>query len=177
MSVWWPMVAATIRLPKSIAERLEHEARRLEMSLEEYVLELASRDLEPSPEGRGFVEVVRDLLEQAREELEKGDVRQAAEKTWGAAALAVKAYAWWREGRRLVSHGDLWAYKRRMEAEIGEWIYSAWAIAHSMHTCFYEGWCGREDVEKALREIAKLVGEVESRIKPQGSGQQRREAS
>lgn len=129
------------------------------------MLELVSRDLDPQERAREYVEVARDLLEQAREELEKGNTRQAAEKTWGAAALAIKAYAWWREGKRLVSHGELWAYKRRMETEIGEWIYSTWAIAHSMHTCFYEGWCSKEDVEKALKEIAKLVDEVGNRIK------------
>ncbi|RLF11136.1 MAG: hypothetical protein DRJ69_02245 [Thermoprotei archaeon] len=142
------------------------------MSLEEYVLELASKDLDPQERARESIQVARDLLEQAREELEKGDVRQVAEKAWSAAALAVKAYAWWREGKRLVSHGDLWTYKRRMEAEIGEWVYNTWAIAHSIYTCFYEGWCSREDVEKALKEVEKLVDEVESRIKLQSSGRQ-----
>ena len=34
-------------------------------------------------------------------------------------------------------------------------------VANGMHTCFYEGWCTREDVEEALEEVAKLVGEVE----------------
>lgn len=38
------------------------------------------------------------LLEQARRELEKGDIRHAAEKTCVASALAVKAYAF---GKRI----------------------------------------------------------------------------
>ncbi len=59
-----------------------------------------------------YVEVAEDFLRRAREELKGGDVRQATEKVWGAAALAVKAYAKWREGRRLVSHGELWEYRR-----------------------------------------------------------------
>jgi hypothetical protein len=33
-----------------------------------------------------------------------------------------------------------------------------------MHVCFYEGWCGREDVEKALKRIKKLVDETRGRI-------------
>lgn len=40
------------------------------------------------------METALDLLEEAREELGKGNVRQAAEKLWGAAALAVKAHAY-----------------------------------------------------------------------------------
>ena len=35
----------------------------------------------------------RRLLDQARRELETGDVRQASEKGWGAAAQIVKAVA------------------------------------------------------------------------------------
>ena len=54
------------------------------MSFEGYVLELLLRDVDdPLEKAREYVEVVRDLLEQAREELSRGDVRQAAEKTWG----------------------------------------------------------------------------------------------
>lgn len=47
------------------------------------------------------------LIGRAREELAKGNIRQAAENVWGAAALAVKAYAAWKEGRRLVSLGGV----------------------------------------------------------------------
>jgi len=84
---------------------------------------------------------------------------------WSAAALAVKAYALWREGKRLSSHSELWGYKRKLEEELGGWVYETWAIAQSMHTCFYEGWCTKEDVGKALEPIEKLVGETASKTK------------
>ena len=48
-----------------------------------------------------------DLLGEPREELSKSNIRQVAEKLWSAAALAVKAYAYWREGKRLSNHGEL----------------------------------------------------------------------
>lgn len=35
--------------------------------------------------------------------------------------MAVKAYAEWREARRLASHRELWEYKRKMEKELGRW--------------------------------------------------------
>ena len=77
-------VTLTIRLPRSIVEKLEKEASRAGTNLEGYVLELLLRDVDdPLEKAREYVEVVRDLLEQAREELSRGDVRQAAEKTWG----------------------------------------------------------------------------------------------
>ena len=104
-------------------------------------------------------------MKDAREELGKGDARQAAEKLWGAGALAVKAYAYWRDGKRLSSHEELWEYKRVMEEELGGWVYEAWAVAQSMHVCFYEGWCIDRDVKTAAKHVERLVKEVASRIK------------
>ena len=91
-------------------------------------------------------------------------MRQAAEKVWGAAALVVKAYAEWREGRRLTSHGELWEYKRVIEKELGGWVHDAWMNAVGMHVCFYEGWCSKEDVEEALKRIRRLVEEIASKV-------------
>lgn len=145
-------------------ESLEREARKAGLSLEEYVLELILQGLDPRERAREYVEVAEDLLRRAREELKEGDVRQATEKVWGAAALAVKAYAEWREGRRLASHRELWEYRRRLESELGEWVYDAWMAANGMHVCFYEGWCSKEDVEKAIRSVERLVKEVARRV-------------
>ena len=158
------MANVTLRLTHNIVERLEREARKAGLSLEEYVLELILQGLDPRERAREYVEVAEDLLRQAREELEGGDVRQAAEKVWGAAALSIKAYAEWREGRRLVSHGELWEYRRRLEKELGEWVYDAWMTANGMHVCFYEGWCSKEDVERAIRSVERLVKEVAKRV-------------
>ena len=46
----------------------------------------------------------RHLLGQAREELAQGDVRQASEKGWGAAAQIVKAVAETRGGNTVVTN-------------------------------------------------------------------------
>lgn len=158
------MATVTLHLARSLAERLEKEARRAGVGLEEYILELLLRDLDPGERAREYVTAARELLRQARRELERGDVRQAAEKVWGAAALAVKAYAEWREGRRLRSHGELWEYKGRMERELGRWVYDAWMAATGMHVCFYEGWCTREDVEEACGRVERLVEAVARRV-------------
>ncbi len=91
-------------------------------------------------------------------------MRRAAEKLWGAAALAVKAYAQWREGRRLASHEELWEYVEKLAGELGDWAGDSWNAGNSMHTCFYEGWCGRWHVEQALGRIERLVREVAKRV-------------
>ena len=147
-----------------IAKRLREEAKKLNVSLEEYLLELLTQNLDPKERAREYIKASEELLVEAREELRKGDVRQAAEKVWGATALAVKAYAFWRKGKRLTSHSDLWEYKRRLEDELGDWAGDAWARAVEMHVCFYEGWCNRVDVGKALKAVEKLVKEVGQRI-------------
>jgi len=157
-------VAATVTLPKSIAERARREAEKLGVSLEEFIVELLIQGLDPRDRAAGYVEASEELLGQAKEELRKGDTRQAAEKAWGAAALAVKAYAMCREGKRLTSHGELWRYRRRLAKEVGKWVKISWAYANMMHTCFYENWCDREDVGDALEYIERLVSEVRSRV-------------
>ncbi|ALL00402.1 PaREP1/PaREP8 domain containing family protein [Pyrodictium delaneyi] len=154
----------TVTLPRSLAERARREAEKLGLGLEEYIIELLMEGIDPEERAHEYVVAAGELLEQAREELAKGDVRQAAEKTWGAAALSVKAYAEYRYGKRLRSHGELWEYARRLNRELGDWVYDAWTAATSMHVCFYEGWCSREDVEKALERVRKLVSGVKRLI-------------
>jgi len=88
--------SVTLRVPRVVAERIREKSRGLGMSPVEYIVELTLGDLDPPERAREYVDAAKSLLEQAEEELERGDVRQAAEKVWGAAALAVKAYASWR---------------------------------------------------------------------------------
>ena len=153
-----------------LARRVREEAEKHGLSVEEYLVELLSQGLDPRDRALEYVEAAEDLLREAREELGKGNVRQAAEKLWGAAALAVKAYAYLREGKRITSHGELWEYMRLMAREVGHWVRGAWMYAIGMHTCFYEGWCAREDVEDALKNIEKLVKEIASLVKKKKIG-------
>ncbi len=148
-----------------LAKRIREKAEKLGISVDEYLVELLSQDLDPRDRVREYIEAAEELLQEAREELKKGNVRQAAEKLWGAAALTVKAYAYWRDGKRLTSHGELWEYKRKLIKELGKWVHDSWANATEMHICFYEGWCTKEDIENALEAIEKLVRKVASRIK------------
>ncbi len=157
-----------VRLPRSLARRLQEEAREQGMAPEEYLVELLAGDLDPPERAGEYLEAARELLEQARRELEEGDVGQAAEKLWSAAALAVKAYASWREGKRLTSHGELWDYTLVLRRELGKWVTRVWGVANSMHTCFNEGWCKEEHVQDALEDVGKLVKNIEEKMRRAG---------
>ncbi len=159
------MTQSVIVVRGRLARRVREEAEKLGVSIDEYLVELLSQGLDPREKAVEYIEVAENLLEEAREELEKGNVRQAAEKLWGASALAVKAYAYWRDGKKLSSHGELWDYMRLMVKEMGSWVREAWMYANSMHICFYEGWCTQEDVEDSTKRVEKLVKEVANRIK------------
>jgi len=106
-----------------------------------------------------------ELLEQAKREVEGGDLRQASEKIWGSCALAIKAYALAKEGRKLESHSELWVYKNYVAAELGEWVKVAFRQADSMHKNFYENQATKEDVEDVLKEVERLVKTVAENIK------------
>ena len=163
--VWGIILAGfQISLPKRVARRIYEEAKRLGMSSDEYLVELITQSLDPKNRAREYIETAKELLEEAYNELRKKDIRQAAEKLWGAVALAVKAYAYWRENKRLASHGELWKYVDKLINELGEWISDAWNAGQSMHVCFYEGWCTEKHVELALKRIERLVEEIASRI-------------
>ena len=155
---------ATIVLPRRIAEKLRQEAEKQGASPEELVIEAVLGNLDPPERAREYIEAAEEQLAQAEQELEKGDIRQAAEKLWGAAALAIKAYASWRDGKRLTSHSELWMYKNKAKRELGKWVSDAWAQANTMHTCFYGGWCSEEYIRDALERVKKLVRKVKARI-------------
>lgn len=110
-----------------------------------------------------YREASHQLIAQARAELEAGDLRQASEKAWGAAAQAVKSVAETR-GWPHNGHRQLFQAVGRLAAETGdEDIRIAFAVAGALRTNFYEGWLDREDIEAHLSQVAGLVEQLETR--------------
>lgn len=73
------MVVAVL-VPRSIVEYVRREAEKLGLSLEEYIVEVLVQGLDPRDRAVEYIEAAKELLEEAREELKKGNIRQAAEK-------------------------------------------------------------------------------------------------
>jgi len=139
---------------------LREKASSAGVSVEEFLFDILLRDVDPVVGAGKYLEGAEELLEEARKELEEGNLRQASEKIWDACALAIKAHALARKGVRLESHRDLWVYKNEVARELGEWVRIVFKLADSMHRNFYEGLATREDVEDVLREVEKLVESI-----------------
>ncbi len=103
----------------------------------------------------------RELLGQARVELAAGDVRQASEKGWGAAAQMVKAISEKRE-REHRSHKALFDTVDLLVVETRDRrIHTTFHSANSLHANFYENWMSAEMVGEGLDEIEQFVDLLE----------------
>ena len=103
----------------------------------------------------------RDLLAKAHEELAQGDVRQASEKGWGAAAQMVNAIAVVR-GWEHNGHALLFQTVRRLAEETGdEQIALLFQVANSLHSNFSENWLPEGTVRSSLANVDELVDKLE----------------
>jgi HEPN domain-containing protein len=149
---------ASISVPKGLYERLRKAAEAQGLPVEGYVLGLIAESVDPTNLPESYREASEEPMRQAREELAKGDLRQAGEKAWGAAALMLKSLAYRRDGLRLSSHGELWEYVAKLAEETGDReLGRLWRSVVSIHVNFYEGWATRTHVEEAVRDAEELV--------------------
>ncbi|OYT52018.1 hypothetical protein B6U66_02890 [Candidatus Bathyarchaeota archaeon ex4484_135] len=155
-----------VLVPESAYEKLRKLAELRGATVEELVLDLVADDMTTAEAVEAYWEAAKGLLSEAEEELSKGDLRQASEKIWGSAALAVKAVALAREGRRLASHGELWRFVSELARQEGDPdIRRLWHVATSMHVNYYEGWADEGLVRGALEDVRKLLAKLERLIK------------
>ncbi|HDJ83828.1 MAG TPA: hypothetical protein ENG44_02385 [Desulfurococcaceae archaeon] len=150
-------MTTTITLPESLVQELMKKAEECGVCIEEYLADLIISDPDPRRRAQKYIKCALELLEQAKDGLRKGDLRQASEKTWGACALSIKAYALAREGKILETHMDLWRYKSVVAEELGDWVRDVWYAANTMHRNFNENLADHRDIEKALEKVAEPV--------------------
>ncbi len=100
-----------------------------------------------------YKQQARVFWEQAQEELANGDLLQASEKGWGAAAQMVKAVAECR-GLQHKSHRDLFKVISGLENDD---LKVQFATANTLHTNFYEGWLDQVLVERYLESVGAFI--------------------
>ena len=104
-----------------------------------------------------YIRTSRRFLAQAQEEFDKGDMLQASEKAWGAAAQAVKATAeqrGWEHG----THARLFENINRISRETGDdELHVLFHVANSLHQNFYEGWQTDDFVRSGIQQVALFV--------------------
>ena len=103
----------------------------------------------------------RQMLTQARTELAAGDLRQASEKGWGAAAQIVKAIAD-RRGWEHKTHRHIWVAVRRLTDENPSMgLTRLFRAANHLHSNFYENIDSASDVAEELDVVERFVGLLE----------------
>ncbi len=99
----------------------------------------------------------RQLLEQARAELARGDTRQASEKGWGSAAQMVKAIAEQR-GWEHKTHRHIWQAVRWLTDENQDIALSRlFRSANHLHSNFYENLDAPDDVTDSLNDVERFI--------------------
>ena len=104
----------------------------------------------------------RAMMAQSHVELAAGDLQQASEKAWGAAAQMLKAVAQargWEHDR----HRHLHRIASRLRAETGDRdIYRVFNTAGALHENFYENQMAVQDIDEALQDIERLLDKLEA---------------
>ena len=107
--------------------------------------------------GLNHWETSRRFIIQADAELAAGDLLQASEKGWGAAAHAIKAVAQER-GWRHDSHARLFGIVDRLASITGMYeIPDLFQTASDVHKNFYEGSMSKERIADGLADIRTLL--------------------
>ena len=108
-----------------------------------------------------YREQSRIFLTQAYEELAKGDLPQASEKGWGAAAQMVKAVAEER-GWEHRHDRDLYSIVSRLRLETrNPELTGLFGAAASLRLNASQSWLATQDVEDHLRQVDQFVSRLE----------------
>jgi uncharacterized protein (UPF0332 family) len=110
--------------------------------------------------GALYIEQANQFLQQGEEELNKGDIRQAGEKYWGAASQAVKAFA---EKKGLRHDGHAWLFEavdKISQEEKDDTIKGQFGLAGMLHTNFYEGWLTEGEIRYYGLQTKKFVDKI-----------------
>ncbi|MDE2817254.1 MAG: PaREP1 family protein [Chloroflexota bacterium] len=109
-----------------------------------------------------YIRTSRRFLAQAQEEFNRGDMLQASEKAWGAAAQAVKATAEQR-GWEHSTHVRLFENIKRISQETGDAeLHDLFHVANSLHQNFYEGWQTDDSVQRGIQRVKVLVERLDA---------------
>ena len=114
-----------------------------------------------------YAAICQRLLRQAQEKLHIGDLIQASEEGWGAAAHAIKSVAekwgWYRQGHyRLNAVVGFIAYERNREDLVTLYLHPT-----TMHFNYYEHELEADQVQTARNATKVFVDELERiRVEP-----------
>ena len=111
-----------------------------------------------------YSDTAHEFLIKARAHLAEGDLRQASEKGWGAAAQMVKAVAEER-GWQHKTHADLFQIVGRLaELSADEELRPRFLSANALHQNFYEGDMLADMVAAGIHEVEQFAAALEPHL-------------
>ena len=106
-----------------------------------------------------------DFLSKAREEWDAGDLAQASEKGWGAAAMMVKAAAE-QQGVVHERHFHLFNIVNDLESQTGDReLRRLFAVANGLHGNFYENLYTAQAVQRGIDDVEEFVAKMDQILK------------
>lgn len=109
-----------------------------------------------------YLELSRKYVRQAQEELDRGDLSQASEKAWGAAAESLKATAAQR-GWNHRNHGLLRDMATQLYMELGNRrLMDLFSTLENAHVNYYEHQFDRDEVQYQIDNCVEFLQELES---------------
>ena len=116
--------------------------------------------LEPESSEK-YAAMSQRYIEQAEEEFQKGDLGQASNKAWGAAALTLKSIAE-RRGWNHNRHGLLYDISGQMADELGRPdLRAMFRSANAMHQNYYEDWMASDEVRDGIENAKEYLRVLE----------------
>ena len=103
----------------------------------------------------------REFIILAGQELEQGDLLQASEKAWGAAAADIKAVAemrGWQHNAHTLIRAAAWRISREYRRPQ---IMGMIARANDLHQNYYEYYLAEEEVTEGIAQVAELLSILE----------------
>ena len=112
------------------------------------------------------VQISRRLIQQARDELQRGDRLQATEKVWGALAQMLKAHGQQRGWLNLGSHRTVGRIAQQLAAEYDDGrILNAYIAADNGHRNFYDNEMSPPEIEDIITVVARVLPELENALR------------
>ena len=111
------------------------------------------------------VQISRRLIQQAGDELQRGDRLQATEKVWGSLAQMLKAHGQQRGWLNLGSHRTVGRIAQQLGAEYAEFaVLNAYIAADNGHRNFYDNEMSPPEIEDIITVVARVLPELESAL-------------
>ena len=112
-------------------------------------------------EAEKYADLALKYLENAAEELSRGELEKASEYMWGAVVEGIKCVLLAKKGIIVAKHSELRRYARELAREVGDpEIFRAFREAESLHSNFYEAMLEEEDLLAHFDSVRLLVSKL-----------------